>query len=198
MEGERRERLARQAYVVAEHFLSRWRDPLTRSGREEWAQEAACRALGRIEHLRDPDCFAAYVRTIARRLRARALRPRSRPRALSLEADDKQLEKVYARECTVDVLRIGSCLIERAWLIDQVADLVDRLPPTSRELVRAYYDGFSCAELSVRTGLPEHSVRTRIHRGRNLVRTELLDRVRAGEQGTTDGRVPVMHRRKPR
>jgi len=164
---------------VARRFLSRWSDGFTRSVRDDLVQEAACEAWRCRKHLRDPDRFSAFVRTISRRLRYRALRRGDKRRAFcSLQDDLSLVEPRVSHDSRPEQMLVGGKLCETSWLLGQLDAALGILSPLNGQLTRGYYEGFSCAELAVRYGLEEESVKVRLYRCRRKIRNEIEGRAR--------------------
>jgi RNA polymerase sigma factor (sigma-70 family) len=171
---ERSERAAAEATSLARGFLDRWRDPLTRAARDDCAQEAVLRAVQRLPGMRDPARFPALVRTIARRMRYRELLDQRRMR--SSRAALRAKPRASLRGDHGDGYLVAGRLVEKRWLLAELAVALERLCPLSRGLLRGYYEGFSCRELAERYGLEEECVKVRLHRGRRKIRVELEGR----------------------
>lgn len=164
----------------AKRFLSRWRDDVTRSEREDLAHEAALLACSRLAVQRDEERFPALVRTISKRLRLRAIQRARRVGDASLAAaaiadrtrdgDDDGLVRVAGRAVPIE------------WLISRLHTELPRLDETNRQLVLEFYAGATCLELAARKGLSHEAVKVRVHRMRRLLRRRLEDAVRAAGQ----------------
>lgn len=159
-----------RAHVEANNWLRRRHDAWTRNHREDLVQEAALQAWqwsGRMHHR---ERFWAAVHTIARRVRARAMRaPRLR------HASPAAVAAVPVRDAHVDEPRY--CIAGRSvpapcalpWLDEALA----RLQAIDRELLRGFYEGFGCDELAERHGRSLPCVKTRLHRARRRIRNEV-------------------------
>ena len=167
-----------QARDVARRFLSRWSDGFTRSVKDDLVQEAACEAWRCRQHLRDPDRFSAFVRTISRRLRYRALRGDSRRTFCSLQDDLSVVEERACENSQPEQLLVDGNLCEISWLLKQLDAAFEILSPLNGQLTKGYYEGFSCAELATRYGLEEESVKVRLYRCRRKIRKEIEGRAR--------------------
>ena len=173
---ERGEDVWMLACSQAQGFLRRFGDDWTRSHREDLVQETAIAAWKWSEGVHDPARFWAAVRTIARRVRCRALtdahRDRAAKQALKTARGDarEESERYYViGDRRVPSHRVRPCM-QRA---------LDRLRPLDRQLLLGFHEGFCCAELSVRCARSEQCVKTRIHRARRRVQMEVEACVRA-------------------
>jgi len=163
---------------VARRFLSRWSDAFTRSVKDDLVQEAACEAWRCRQDLRDPDRFSAFVRTISRRLRYRALRGDTRRGSCNLQDDLSVIEDRSGQASQPERLIVGGHPCETSWLLDQLEAAYGILSSLNGQLTRSYYEGFSCAELAARYGLEEESVKVRLYRCRRKLRKEIEGRAR--------------------
>lgn len=163
---------------VARQFLSRWSDGFTRSVKDDLVQEAACEAWRCRQRLRDPDRFAAFVRTISRRLRYRALRGDRRRATCSLQDSLRIVEDRVDSEPLSERIMVDGYMCETSWLLSELKIAFGVLSPLNGHLTRSYYEGFSCAELAVRYGLEEESVKVRLYRCRRKLRKEIEGRAR--------------------
>lgn len=163
------------AREVARSFLARWQDPLTDSVREDLAQDAAVEAWRRRGQVRDPSRFPAFVRTISRRLRYRALvQVCDRERR---HAGDDVLEWLPAATAAPDPdYWVGGERVEQSWLLAELETAMAGLGALNAELLRGYYEGFSCSELADRYGMVEDCVKVRLHRSRRRLARELTGR----------------------
>lgn len=166
----------RRALRDSNAFLGRWADPLTHRERDDLAQDAVLVAWRNKAVLRDPNRLGAFVRTVARRLRARAVRSSSRNPEEWLAGDETAIWP-EARPGTVRQVRIGRRLVPEDWLLDRLQACLGQLAPTNRRLLVGFYEGFSCSELSDRFGLSEAAVKVRLHRGRACLRQQLESQV---------------------
>jgi len=148
---------------------------------DDLVQEALIRAWGHWPKLREQERFPAVVCTIARRMRFRRIR-RRQPAVLQLMeiaepcAADDEAEAVW-----VDV--VGRW-VDREWLGERLGGALAALSSVNRRLLLDYHDGFSCAELTERSGLSMDSVKTRLCRTRHRLRRELERAVRAEVAGS--------------
>jgi RNA polymerase sigma factor (sigma-70 family) len=168
--GSAADEVAAAVLAIARQYLRRWRDHWTRNQREDLAQETAIRFWKQAPRLARPAALRGYVRTIARRCRGRGLRRYLRETHVSLEADDSLRHSLVASPPAGRAVAIGGRHVPFAWLRDQVGCAIDALPSLNGCLVRAYYQGFSVAELSARYELSEACVKKRIHRSRAQLR----------------------------
>ena len=159
-------------------FLGRWSDPLTHRERGDLAQEAVLVAWRNKAALRVPARLGAFVRTVARRLRARAVRSSLRHPEEWLAGDETA---VFQESNAGDSphVRVGRDLVPQDWLMDRLQACLEQLGSTNRRLLIGFYEGFSCSELSDRYGLSEAAVKVRLHRGRSVLRQKLEALVRA-------------------
>lgn len=130
---------------------------------EDAAQDSLLAAFSALPSLEDEDRFAAWLGTIVRN-RARRLAHGDRRAPVPLDS----IVLSYAPAIVEQVIR-G----ERN---QAVACAVARLPPEVRPVLELYYlDDWSVREISLFLGLPETTVKWRLHTGRKLLRPLLPD-----------------------
>lgn len=170
---ERSEHIWSQAGGHLRAFLRRFTDPWTRNHRDDLVQEAALATWQWGGDLREPRCLWSAARTIARRVRGRALANLQREHEAQLAAavrDDDAGERCY---------RIGGRLVSLRHLRPGVERALHRLPAEDRRLLLDFHAGFCCAELAARCDRSEAAVKTRIHRARRRLQREIEAFVRA-------------------
>ena len=165
--------------MQARRFLLRWNDRFTRSRRDDLAQDAAVALWRFLQDHRDASRGRAMVHTISRRARSRALKVAFRGGAAVAEGDADDLAQAVPARAEQPCLRVGGLLVPREWLLARLLPLLAGIRATNRRLVLAYYEGFSCSELSERFGLSEQAVKVRLHRSRAVLRRNLEAMTRA-------------------
>lgn len=170
--------MAAQALGVARRFLGRFNDAFTRSRADDLAQDAAFEAWSRRATLRRLDRWDAFVRTVSRRRRCRAIEEHLRVRVDSLDADPELHEQLIVDEPEQVCASIAERAVPVEWCLSQMRGVLGRLDPLNECIVRSYYEGFSCGELAERYGMPEERVKVRLHRSRQRIRREFEVRVR--------------------
>src|SRR5690606_30929789 len=141
------------------------------------AQAAVVESWRRRMHVRDAQRFAAFVRTVARRLRYHTVRRERLRRCLSLEHPSVG-EVADVRDASPRKVRIGSRWVDAAWASAELERELRAFGALNGALLRSFYSGFSCAELADRYGLREASVRARLYRARMRLRRQLEERAR--------------------
>ncbi|MBW8367310.1 MAG: sigma-70 family RNA polymerase sigma factor [Arenimonas sp.] len=138
---------------------------------EDIAQEAFLSAWQNLRKLNNPASFLPWLRQITRNLARDHLRGQAQRRsgtgdieaALAAVADPHPgppERLAHAQEASV------------------AADVIDRLPEESREVLLLYYrEGQSSRQVAGLLGLQDAAVRKRLSRARQLVRDELLQRL---------------------
>ena len=180
MTGERvqgAEEHAAAVLGIAREYLRRWRDQWTRNQREDLAQETAIRFWCQAPRLARPGALRGYVRTIARRCRCRGLLRYLRETHVSLDVDETLRRSLAGAHPPGPAVTVGGRRIPIAVLRDEIGPAMAALPSLNSHLVRAFYEGFSVAELSARYELSEDCVKKRIHRSRARLRKMLEERV---------------------
>jgi zinc protease len=131
---------------------------------EELAQETFIRAWRNLSQLEDPGKFRAWLCTIARNLARTSLRGSRRGVAHPLET----AAGLSAAGPGPDEVVLVKERQEIVWAA------VERVPLQYREpLVLFYRRQRSVSEVAVDLGLSEDAVRTRLHRGRQLIKAEV-------------------------
>ena len=170
-EVDDRQDIARVLAGDAEAFagiVERWRRPLLglawrfcrdRDRAEDMAQEALVRAFKQLRLYRGDAPFGAWLLTLAANCYRSRLR-RNPPPTIALE--DAPPPAVEADDI---------CAMERA---QAVRDAVTVLPPRYRDVVALFYfHEMDIAEAARSLGLPEGTVKARLHRAKDLLRRKL-------------------------
>ena len=176
---ERNEELWGRAQAHARRFLRRFDDTFTRAECEDLVQESSLAAWRWAAAVREPERFAAAVRTIARRKRYRALREHHRRREESA-ARSQPVSTAPATEFVVAGRRVP-----HDWLMPRIAAALRRLRPVDRRILRSQQEGFYSTEIAARLGLTEEVVKVRLHRARRRLRRQIESAVKVA--GAFDG-----------
>lgn len=138
---------------------------------EDIAQEAFLAAWQNLRKLNNPASFLPWLRQITRNLARDHLRGLGHRQA---PAGD--IEEVLA--AVADPHPGPAEHLARAQEEAAAADVIDRLPEESREVLLLYYrEGQSSRQVASLLGLQDAAVRKRLSRARQLVREELLQRL---------------------
>lgn len=141
---------------------------------EDIGQEAFLEAWNGLSKLREPRKFSSWICTIARRRAIDAIRHKqSRPEeSLQVEPGDSPHNNPEIKMAEQQ---------ER----DLVWSMLDRLPETYRETMVLYYRGEqSVRDVAAALDENESTVRQRLKRGREMLRTEVTETVSKTLQGT--------------
>jgi RNA polymerase sigma-70 factor (ECF subfamily) len=158
--GELVERFQPSVYAVA---LTRLRNP---GEAQELAQEVFIHAMTKLVQLRDPLCFAGWLRQITERMAINRLTRRGRVHG----AEPEVLENIQAARSNPldDLVRT-----------EQKAQLwagLDRLKPVDRATLVAFYiHGRSLKQMSREFETPIGTIKRRLHVARNRLRQHLED-----------------------
>src|SRR5579862_4512585 len=154
-----------------ENIVRRWQGPLVnlayrfcrdRSRAEEMAQEAFLRAYRALGSWRGDAAFSTWLFALATNLFRSEIR-RIPPRTISIEDVAEPIDPRIA-----DPLRLAEDR-DRA-----VRQAVFTLPPKYREaLTLFYFHGMDVSAAARSLGLPEGTVKARLSRGRELLRSKL-------------------------
>ena len=163
--GELVERFQPAVYAVA---LARLRDP---AEAQELTQEVFIHGMTKLAQLRDPRCFAGWLRQITVRMAINRLTRHGQPRG----ADSEVLQNAPGA---------GPTPLEEMVRAEQRHELWDglrRLKALDRETLVAFYiRGHSLKRMSQDQGAPVGTIKRRLHVARNRLRKHLE---RAGAQG---------------
>lgn len=166
----------RQACVQARGFLRRYSDAWTREHRDDVVQEAAL-AAWRWSQNGGVTRVGAAMRTIARRVRCRALLGTRR-----LLIAQAALSRTTATRCDDEPrFRVAGARVPFSWLVPHLRRALGGLSALDRQLLLSFHEGFCCAELALRFDSTEQRIKTRIHRARRRIRSELEARVRVAD-----------------
>ena len=156
--GELVERFQPTVYAVA---LARLRNP---TEAQELAQEVFLHGMKKLAQLRDPQCFAGWLRQITVRMAINRLTRRG------------PLHKVEA-EALDQAPAAGASPLEALVKAEQAAELykgLDRLKPVDRATLVAFYiRGQSLKQMSREFETPIGTIKRRLHVARNRLREHL-------------------------
>lgn len=135
---------------------------------QELCQEVFMQALLKLTQLREPACFAGWLRSIANRMAIN----RGMRRAPSFATEPQTMEST----CVEPNTPLASALsAERA---DEVRCGLDRLRQMDRETLVAFYvNGKSLLEMSDHFEAPVGTIKRRLHTARKRLAEEIEDRV---------------------
>lgn len=135
---------------------------------EDVAQEVLARVWRHSSSLRDDERFTAWVRRIVDNALADHTRIRQRH---PLVRDPASQEQVVSSE---DAASDGEVTPVRDHVAAAIRPFVEALPEPYREtLILSELDGLTHAELAARTGLSVSAIKSRVQRGRVLLREAL-------------------------
>jgi RNA polymerase sigma-70 factor, ECF subfamily len=175
--GELAERFQPTVYAVA---LARLRNP---AEAQELAQEVFLHGMKKLAQLRDPQCFAGWLRQITVRMAINRLTRRGPLH----RADAEVLDHAEAA---------GAGPLDQLVQSEQAAALyrgLDRLKPVDRATLLAFYiRGRSLKQMSREFETPVGTIKRRLHVARNRLKKQL-------ERAATAGGEPAARRpRRPR
>ncbi len=162
--GELAERFQPTVYAVA---LARLRNP---AEAQELAQEVFLHGMKKLAQLRDPQCFAGWLRQITVRMAINRLTRRGPLH----RADAEVLDHAEAA---------GAGPLDQLVQSEQAAALyrgLDRLKPVDRATLLAFYiRGRSLKQMSREFETPVGTIKRRLHVARNRLKKQ-LERIAAG------------------
>lgn len=165
--GDLVERFQPTVYAVA---LARLRNP---AEAQELVQEVFIHAMTKLSQLRDPQCFAGWLRQITERMAINRLTRRGAVRA----TDPVFLDNVQAA---------GTTPLDNLIQSEQKAKLwagLDRLKAVDRATLVAFYiRGRSLKQMSREFETPVGTIKRRLHVARNRLRKQLEREPAAGRR----------------
>ncbi len=142
---------------------------------EDAVQEAFVEAFSRLGQLRDPDAFAGWLRRIVRTRVGRIIRKRR----------ERLSEMAMDGAARGDGPGEAAATNEMAGLVRQS---IDGLSAANRETARLYYlDELDQTTVADRLGVPEGTVRRRLHDSRRQLREMLMWYFEDGEKALRPG-----------
>jgi DNA-directed RNA polymerase specialized sigma24 family protein len=120
--------------------------------------------------MRHRERFWAAVHTIARRVRARAMRA---PRLLQVSPTAMTAVAVHDGPADGGRYHIAGRSVSAPSALPWLDEALARLKAIDRELLLGFYEGFCCVELAERHGRSLPCVKTRLHRARRRIRNEV-------------------------
>jgi RNA polymerase sigma-70 factor, ECF subfamily len=170
--GELVERFQPAVYAMA---LARLRNP---TEAQELVQEVFIHSMTKLDQLRNPECFAGWLRQITVRMAINRLTRRGPVHG----ADTEQLENAPAR---------GGGPLEDMVQAEQRAEVwngLDRLKPLDRATLVAFYiRGRSLKQMSREFETPIGTIKRRLHVARIRLK-RLMERAAAGAEAPDDVR----------
>jgi RNA polymerase sigma-70 factor (ECF subfamily) len=156
--GELVVRFQSSVYAMA---LARVRNPLEA---QELAQDVFVHAMRKLPQLRDPRCFAGWLRRITARM---AINRLTRKGPL-FGADPEVLEAVQAKGRTAEeAFAVGEA-------VDQLKEALQELKPLDRETLEAFYiRGRSLKQIAKEFDVPTGTVKRRLHVARQRLKDVL-------------------------
>ena len=159
------ELFARYKPSLLRHIRTILNDP---GGAEDALQEAFLLVWQRAGQLKDPESFKPWLFRIAANVSLNQLRRSRRKKLVSLsvaEPDDEETDEWETPSWMIDATSLSpEELFDRKERITSVRRLIDRLPPEKRDVIRlVHQEGLSIGEASRILGVPEGSVKSRLH-----------------------------------
>jgi RNA polymerase sigma-70 factor (ECF subfamily) len=158
--GELVERFQGSVYAMA---LARVRNPLEA---QELAQDVFVHAMRKLPQLRDPRCFAGWLR----RITARMAINRMTRRGPLFGADPEMLEAIAAKSRTAEEhVAVGEA-------VGQLKVGLARLKALDRQTLEAFYlRGRSLKQMAREFEVPTGTIKRRLHVARQRLREQLED-----------------------
>lgn len=143
---------SKRTYAIAYSIISDFQ------AAQDIAQEAFVRAYSRLEKLKAPEKFGAWMDVITRNIARRALQKKRSAKVSFTDFSDDSMHPVINKSS-------GSFDIQEA---------LNSLPVTYREaLVMRYMGGASYEEIAVHTGTRRNTAEVRVHRAKKMLRDSL-------------------------
>ncbi len=153
---------------------------------EEVTQETFIHAYLKLDQLRSPDKFFAWLKKIAQNRSKNYVR-QTGPEIISFDLASAQTAR---EEAWVGGYPVQSGVIPltqitpdehllKQELRDSIMEAVEALPPKDREVVRAHIDGLNHAEISARFGISVEASMSRLYRARKKIAAQVKDLLNA-------------------
>ncbi len=159
---------------------------LARRDAEDLLQESLARAYGGFPAFDRSQSFRPWIFTIMRNVQIDRLRRRRLQAPEEPLEHEKEAEPVASLDnplCSIPLA--PEDILLRRETVEQVREAIRHLPPLLREIVELRdIEGLSYREIATIVSRPVGTVMSRLYRGRNLLRTYLVEpRERPGEKG---------------
>ena len=135
---------------------------------EEVTQETFVQAYLKLDQLKNPDKFFAWLKKIAQNHSKKYARQMG-PEIIPLDLASAQ---------TATQIAPDEHFLRRE-LIDSIMEAVEALSPKDREVVRAHIDGLSHAEISTQLGISISASMNRLYRARKKIAAHVKDLLNA-------------------
>ncbi len=135
---------------------------------EEVVQDTFVRAYLKLDQLKKPDKFSAWLKRIAQNCSKNYLN-RKQEESVPLVVATAQI----STQTTPDRLLL------KQELIDAVMEVIESLPQEDREMIRARIDGLSHSEISEQFGISISTSTTRLYRIRKKIKARVKDLLNA-------------------
>ena len=153
-------------------------------GAEDVAQDAFLLAFKALPQLDEPERFGPWLYAITRH---RALRCRSGA-ASREETGHSELDLLLLHH-SAELSQHPAGAVEREERLQEIRGAVERLPEEFQIVLQLrYFESVPVARIAAFLGLPETTVKWRLHRGRKLMRELLEDPASEGPQGRRKAR----------
>lgn len=153
---------------------------------EDLLQESLVRAYGGLHTFDRSLRFKPWIFTIIRNVQIdRQRRRRVRPSEAPLGREEEAEPVVSTESPLYSIPLAPEDILVRRETVERVRDAIRRLPPLLRETVELRdIEGLSYGEIATIVSRPIGTVMSRLYRGRNLLRTYLVEsHQRPGEKG---------------
>jgi RNA polymerase sigma-70 factor (ECF subfamily) len=140
---------------------------------EDIAQETLVRAFTRLETFRGDARFSSWLYMVCSNCIRMHLRTKRRKGALSLDEHIHEYESSRDREDEAQ----PDAVAERIQLFDAIGSAMSQLPPQYGSILTLWvHDGMDLNEIKECSGLSIAAIKSRIHRARTRVKTEIESR----------------------
>lgn len=160
--------------LLAERYLPKLRKWIgSRVGQDkidDLCQETLLQAFESIESLSNPDRFSAWLRGISLNVIRMHYRHHSKEHIVYLN----EKEEVYAKNINSVFKDLPEKKVEEKLRTDQIAEALTKVTQKYQEVLTLFYlNEMSYKEISMNLGISISAVKSRMFRGRKLIKTQL-------------------------
>lgn len=159
----------RQVYITIKSMMQSDEDTVM-----DLMQDTFLKAFDNLHQLDDPDKFNAWIKVIARNTTLDYMK-KKKPVLFSPAPDENSLEAAFDPE-DPDLEHMPDIVIDDQETKRIFKEIMESLPERQKTAVSMfYYDEMSIKDIARSLGIPEATVKTRLHNGRETIRTKIME-----------------------